>query len=155
MPFDFLEPALNSVYLFLGIVGFLGSFIGWLYTRQQTKRQEDKNELIAYVDNKFDNLTKMQTNTTGNLNEKLDHSNNLLTKILQYETRNIKLHIKNLTITDERLEADIARIEGLVLFKNPGQEKDRSLSYKRKKHNNQDEDDDVDMSFTLRRDQDG
>lgn len=117
MTFDLVEPVLNSVYLFLGISGFLGSFIGWLYHLQREKRKEDKKELYDYVDSKFSLVCEHIQTTNKNTNEKLDHSLDLLKKILIYETRNIKLHIRNLSITDDRLENDISRIEGIILFK--------------------------------------
>lgn len=117
MTFDLVEPVLNSVYLFLGISGFLGSFIGWLYHLQREKRKEDKKELYDYVDTKFNTVCEQIKNTNDSTCEKLDHSLEILKKILNYETKNIKLHIRNLSITDDRLENDISRIEGIVLFK--------------------------------------
>jgi hypothetical protein len=117
MSFDLLEPILNSTYLFLGIVGVIVTFSGWLYNLQKKKRDDDKAELIDYVDKKFKTVTAIIENTNNTTNTKLDSSLELLRKILNYETKNIKLHIRNLSITDDRLENDIARIEGIVLFK--------------------------------------
>jgi hypothetical protein len=117
MPFDLLEPALNSVYLFLGITGFLGSFMSWLYHLQKEKRKEEKKELFQYVDSKFETLSDQMTNNDNAVTTKLNHSIELLNQLLNYETRNLKLHIKNMQHTDSRLEDDIARIEGVVFFK--------------------------------------
>lgn len=133
MPLDLVEPVLNSVYLFLGIVGTLGTFVGWLYHLNQKKRQDDKNEVISYVNGKFETVTEMIAASSKSILEKHEHSTTLLNKILNYETKNIKLHIRNLTITDIRLEEDIARIEGVVFYK-----KDDSLREFRKTKNKKD-----------------
>lgn len=109
--------------------------MSWLYHLQKEKRKEEKKELTSYVDGKFKELSDAMENNDSAVTTKLNHSIELINQLLNYETRNLKLHIKNMQSTDSRLEEDIARIEGVVFFKKDDNLSDYYRSKNRRNYN--------------------